>query len=106
VMQLLKTYSPAPFSLGMEAGSGHLATGGLGQAAEGEGCKALVSSPSNLASLVPSLQSPQARPGQHGGPPASSGRDLLVTEMLSGLPRGQAGQPAAIPHVALAHLGG
>lgn len=43
VMQLLKTYSPAPFSLGMEAGSGHLATGGLGQVAEGGGCKALVS---------------------------------------------------------------
>lgn len=43
VMQLLKTYSPAPFSLGMEAGSGHLATGGLGQAAGGGGYKALVS---------------------------------------------------------------
>lgn len=43
VMQLLKTYSPALFSLGMEAESGHLATEGLGQAAEGGGCKALVS---------------------------------------------------------------
>lgn len=42
VMQRSKTYSPAPFSLGMEAGSGHLAKGGLGQASEGGGSKALV----------------------------------------------------------------